>query len=146
MQAQRPLGDSAPRVQLLFVLAAASALAYATWQALLNNFSVEHAGFDGAQIGALHSAREVPGFLAFTAVWVLLVLSQQRFALLALALLGALAGGMYQDQAGAVDWYLGNIGRVHAAGFPGQSRGSKIGYVAKRIERTPKASPVSARG
>ena len=88
MQAQRPLGDSAPRVQLLFVLAAASALAFATWQALLNNFSVEHAGFDGAQIGALHSAREVPGFLAFTAVWVLLVLSQQRFALLALAVLG----------------------------------------------------------
>ena len=88
MQAQRPLGDSAPRVQLLSVLAAASALAFATWQALLNNFSVEHAGFDGAQIGALHSAREVPGFLAFTAVWVLLVLSQQRFALLALAVLG----------------------------------------------------------
>ena len=49
---------------------------------------MEHAGFDGAQIGALHSAREVPGFLAFTAVWVLLVLSQQRFALLALAVLG----------------------------------------------------------
>lgn len=77
-----------PRVQLLFVLAGANALAFAAWQALLNNFAVERAAFDGAQIGILQSAREVPGFLAFTAVWVLLVLSQQRFALLSLAVLG----------------------------------------------------------
>ena len=77
-----------PRIQLLFVLAGANALAFAAWQALLNNFAVERAAFDGAQIGILQSAREVPGFLAFTAVWVLLVLSQQRFALLSLALLG----------------------------------------------------------
>ena len=76
------------RLQLLFVLAAANALAFAAWQALLNNFAVEQAAFDGAQIGILQSAREVPGFLAFTAVWVLLVLSQQRFALLSLAVLG----------------------------------------------------------
>ncbi|MEE4301511.1 MAG: MFS transporter [Pseudomonadales bacterium] len=77
-----------PRIQLLFVLAGANALAFAAWQALLNNFAVERAAFDGAEIGVLQSAREVPGFLAFTAVWVLLVLSQQRFALLSLALLG----------------------------------------------------------
>jgi hypothetical protein len=76
------------RVRLLFVLTGASALAFAAWQALLNNFAIERAAFDGAQIGILQSAREVPGFLAFTAVWVLLVLSQQRFALVSLAVLG----------------------------------------------------------
>ena len=88
MRAQRAFRDMAPRVQLLFLLAAANALAFAAWQALLNNFAVEQAAFDGAQIGVLHSAREIPGLLAFTAVWVLLLITQQRFALLSLAVLG----------------------------------------------------------
>ena len=63
-------------------------LAYATWDALLNNFVIDRAGFTGADIGLLHSVREIPGFLAFTAVFVLLLLREQRFALLALLLLG----------------------------------------------------------
>ena len=46
MQAQRAFRDTAPRVQLLFLLAAANALAFAAWQALLNNFAVEQAAFD----------------------------------------------------------------------------------------------------
>jgi hypothetical protein len=38
------------------------------------------------------------------------------------------AGAMYKDQAGLVDWYRANIGRVQAAGFP-RARGNKFGYV-----------------
>lgn len=56
--------------------------------ALLNNFAVEQVGFTGVEIGILHSLREVPGFLAFTVVWVLLVLRQQTFSLLSLGVLG----------------------------------------------------------
>ena len=64
-------------------------LAFAIWMTLLNNFTIERAAFTGAEIGVLQSIREVPGFLAFTAVFVLLVLREQPFALLSLLLLGA---------------------------------------------------------
>ena len=59
-------------------------LIFSTWMALINNFSKEVAGFSGKEIGILQSLREVPGFLAFTAIWVLLIIREQRFALLSL--------------------------------------------------------------
>ena len=63
------------------------AFTFSTWNALLNNFAIEAANFNGANIGMLQSLREIPGFLAFTAVFVLLVLKEQTFALISLALL-----------------------------------------------------------
>lgn len=71
------------------MLAAASALTLSCWQALLNNFAVEQVGFTGVEIGVLQSLREVPGFLAFTVVWVLMLVRQQSLSLVSLALLGA---------------------------------------------------------
>ncbi|CAM3603558.1 MFS transporter [Parendozoicomonas haliclonae] len=62
-------------------------LCFSSWNAMLNNFAIEMASFDGAKIGMLQSLREIPGFLAFTAVFVLLVLKEQTFALISLALL-----------------------------------------------------------
>lgn len=62
-------------------------LVFSVWNALLNNFVVEQAQFSGAQIGMLQSLREVPGFLAFTAVFLLLVLKEQTFALISLAVM-----------------------------------------------------------
>jgi len=62
-------------------------LLFATWLALLNNFAIEQADFTGIEIGILQSLREVPGLLAFTAVFVLLVLAEQTFALISLAIL-----------------------------------------------------------
>lgn len=73
----------------LILLGVAATLAFSVWQALLNNFAIESAAFTGREIGLLQSLREVPGFLAFTTVFVLLVLREQVFALLAVALLGA---------------------------------------------------------
>ena len=73
---------------MLLLLAAAGALSFSTWMALLNNFAIERAAFTGAEIGILQSLREVPGFLAFTTIFILLVLREQTFVLLALALLG----------------------------------------------------------
>ena len=55
-------------------------LAFNTWSALLNNFAVERAAFSGVEIGILQSLREVPGFLSFTVIFVLLVLEEQTFA------------------------------------------------------------------
>ena len=66
----------------------AASLSFSVWEVLLNNFAVERAAFTGKEIGILHSLREVPGFLAFTAVLVLLVVKEQGFALFSLLLLG----------------------------------------------------------
>ena len=68
-------------------MAAAVPLSFATWQALLNNFAIERAAFTGAEIGILQSLREIPGFLAFTVVFALLVIKEQWLAYLALATL-----------------------------------------------------------
>jgi len=63
-------------------------IAFATWMALLNNFVIERAAFTGAEIGMLQSIREIPGFLAFTAVLVLLLVKEQTLAYVALAMMG----------------------------------------------------------
>ena len=73
---------------LLFLMAGAVPLSFATWQALLNNFAIERAAFSGAEIVILQSLREVPGFLAFAVVFLLYVLRDQHIALVSLTLLG----------------------------------------------------------
>ena len=73
---------------LLLLMAAAAPLSFATWEALLNNFAIERAAFTGMEIGILHSLREVPGFLAFTVVFLLLLIREQCLAYVSLALLG----------------------------------------------------------
>jgi hypothetical protein len=73
---------------LLMLMAAGVPLSFATWRALLNNFAVEVAHFDGASMGLLQSIREIPGFLALGVVFVLLSMREQTLAILSLALLG----------------------------------------------------------
>ena len=73
---------------LLFVMAAAMPIAFATWSALLNNFVIEVANFDGADIGLLHSVREIPGFLAVGVIAIIIFLREQVLGLLSLVLLG----------------------------------------------------------
>ncbi len=73
---------------LLFIMAAAMPLSFGTWQALLNNFTIERAAFTGVEIGILQSLREIPGFLAFAVVFVLLLMKEQTLALVSLLLVG----------------------------------------------------------
>ncbi len=77
-------------------------LTFSAWAALLNNFAVEKAEFTGAEIGMLQSLREIPGFLAFTAIFVLLVLKEQTFALLSLCVLsiGVAITGLFPFEIG----------------------------------------------
>ncbi|MBT53422.1 MAG: MFS transporter [Mameliella sp.] len=72
---------------LLTLMAIAMPLSFATWSALLNNFVIEAANFDGKDIGVLHTVREIPGFLAIGVIAVLLVMREQVLALVSLALL-----------------------------------------------------------
>ncbi len=82
---------------LLYVMAAAVPLSFATWRALINNFAIEQVNFSGIEMGTLQSLREVPGFLAFAVVLLLLFFREQRLAVLSLCVLGfgtALTGFM----------------------------------------------------
>ncbi|MGB8811962.1 MAG: MFS transporter, partial [Paracoccaceae bacterium] len=73
---------------LLFLIAAAQPIAFATWSALLNNFVIEKAGFTGIEIGWLHTVREVPGLLAVGVIALLLLIREQVLGMVALLLLG----------------------------------------------------------
>lgn len=73
---------------LLLLTAAGSAMSFAIWQNLLNNFAIERAAFGGVEIGILQSLREVPGFLAFTIIYVLLLVREQKMAYISLIMLG----------------------------------------------------------
>ena len=75
-------------ISLLIVMSIAMPVAFNAWSAMLNNFVVEKAAFTGVEIGILQSLREIPGFLSFTTIFVLLIIKEQIFAVFALALLG----------------------------------------------------------
>ncbi|WP_390902298.1 MFS transporter [Vibrio rhizosphaerae] len=62
-------------------------IAFSSWTALLNNFAIEKAQFNGADIGILQSVREIPGLLAFTVVFILPFIKEQRFLMVALLML-----------------------------------------------------------
>jgi len=71
----------------LFCSVIIMSISFSCWMVLLNNFAVEKAAFTGAEIGILQSLREIPGFLSFTAVFLLFLWLEQTLALMALCLL-----------------------------------------------------------
>ena len=79
-------------IALLFMMALAMPIAFNTWSALLNNFVIEVAGFDGADIGLLHTAREIPGFLAVGVIALIIFIREQVLGLVALVMLGVATG------------------------------------------------------
>jgi predicted MFS family arabinose efflux permease len=82
-----PPGPTAP-IHFLTTVAFINWLGFASWQALLNNFAKEAAGFTGWEIGILQSVREIPGFLAFTAAAWFLLMREQTLGYLSLVVLG----------------------------------------------------------
>ena len=76
-------------IALLFLMALAMPIAFFTWYALLNNFVKEVAEFDGADIGLLHTIREIPGFLSFLVIFLIILVREQVLGLSSLILLGA---------------------------------------------------------
>jgi len=84
---------------LLMLMSSASGLSFAVWSTLINNYAVERASFTGYDMGVLQSIREIPGFLAFGVVFVLLLIREQRLAYLSLLLLGVFTAitGMFTD-------------------------------------------------
>ena len=47
---------------LILLMTVGSAVGFAVWINLVNNFAIERVDFTGAEIGILQSIREIPGF------------------------------------------------------------------------------------
>ncbi|NLU38057.1 MAG: MFS transporter [Bacteroidales bacterium] len=77
-----------PMYIFLVMLCIASAVGNQGWQTLFNNFAVEEAGVDSVKMGIIQSLREVPGFLTFFSVYILLFIAEHRFASTSIVLLG----------------------------------------------------------
>jgi len=71
---------------LLLAMAFIMPLVFSVWMVLLNNFVIEKAQFTGVEIGILQSLREIPGFLAFTVIYLLLFIKEQKLAIISLAI------------------------------------------------------------
>jgi len=78
-----------PMYKYLILLVVASAMGFQGWRTLFNNFAVDVVGVDSVQIGIIQSVREIPGFLTFFVVYLLLIFAEHRFAALSIMLLGA---------------------------------------------------------
>ena len=79
-------------LRFLLILSVASMVGLQGWRTLLNNFAVEWANLDGNHMGIVQSVREIPGFLALLAVWVMLVIKEHRLSALSILVLGAGVG------------------------------------------------------
>lgn len=77
-----------PMYTFLMVLTISSTIGLQTWTTLFNNFAVEVAGLQGDHIGMIQSVREIPGFLALLAVFVMLVIKEHRLSALSILALG----------------------------------------------------------
>ncbi len=81
-----------PMLRFLLVLSVASIAGLQVWRTLINNFAVEWANLDGSHIGVIQSVREIPGFLALLAIYVMLIIREHRLSALSILVLGAGVG------------------------------------------------------
>ena len=74
--------------RFLVLLTISSTLGLEAWLILFNNFAVEAVGLEGSHIGIIQSIREIPGFLTFLVVFVLLVIKEHRISAFSIVILG----------------------------------------------------------
>ncbi len=79
---------SDPMYRYLIVFTICSSLGIQTWLTLFNNFAVDIAGLDGYHVGIIQSVREIPGFLALLAVFVIMFIKEYRLSVLSILILG----------------------------------------------------------
>ncbi|RPJ15721.1 MAG: MFS transporter, partial [Deltaproteobacteria bacterium] len=78
-----------PMFWYLVVLTISSTVGLQTWTTLFNNFAVDVVGLRGNHVGMIQSIREIPGFLALLAVYVMLVIREHRLSAISILILGA---------------------------------------------------------
>ncbi len=74
--------------RFLAVLTIAAYVGMQGWRTIFNNFAVEVAGLEGNQVGMIQSVREIPGFLALLAVFLLFLMREHRLSVVSVLTLG----------------------------------------------------------
>jgi len=64
------------------------AIGFQGWRTLFNNFAVDQVGITGLQIGVIQSVREIPGFLSFLVIYLLIFIKEQKLSALSLLMMG----------------------------------------------------------
>jgi predicted MFS family arabinose efflux permease len=77
-----------PMFVYLVVLTISSTVGLQTWTTLFNNFAVDIAKLGGNHVGMIQSIREIPGFLALLAVFVIRFLREHRLSAVSILILG----------------------------------------------------------
>lgn len=90
--------------RFLLVLTISSVIGLQAWMILFNNFGVEKVGLTGQHVGTLQSIREIPGFLALLAVYVMLIIKEHKLSALSIIFLGlgTAAAGFYPSYIGLI--------------------------------------------
>ncbi|MCU0591686.1 MAG: MFS transporter [Desulfobacterales bacterium] len=78
-----------PMFVYLVVLTISSTVGLQTWTTLFNNFAVDVAELGGNHVGMIQSIREIPGFLALLAVFVIRFVREHRLSAVSILVLGA---------------------------------------------------------
>lgn len=77
-----------PMYAYLMVLVICASAGLQGWMALFTNFAKEIIGVNGFQIGVAQGVREIPGFLTFVVIYVLLFMKEHRLSAWSVVLLG----------------------------------------------------------
>jgi len=91
-----------PMFVYLVVLTISSTVGLQTWTTLFNNFAVDVAQLGGNHVGMIQSIREIPGFLALLAVFVIRFIPEHRLSAFSILVLGVglAATGFFPSYAG----------------------------------------------
>ena len=77
-----------PMYRYLMVLTIASTAGLQIWRTLFNNFAVEVAHLNGNHVGIIQGVREIPGFLALLAIFLLRIMAEHKLSALSILILG----------------------------------------------------------
>ena len=90
--------------RFLALLTISSVVGLQTWRTLFNNFAVEIAGLEGNHIGIIQSVREIPGFLALLAIYLLLFIKEHKISAVSILILGLGVGltGLFPSYPGLI--------------------------------------------
>jgi hypothetical protein len=77
-----------PMYKYLMILVVAASAGLQGWVAIYTNFAKDVVGVDGFGIGVSQSVREIPGFLTFLVIYILLIVKEHRLSAWSVILLG----------------------------------------------------------
>jgi hypothetical protein len=91
-----------PMYRYLLVLTIASTVGLQAWRTLFNNFAVDVGHLNGENIGMIQAVREIPGFLALLAVFVIMIIKEHTLSAMSILILGIGVGvtGLFPSYSG----------------------------------------------